>query len=126
VSDDASSATEPFPDPTTEVGQSQVSQMLQRRRAELQNLQEISEGARDAVTLDQQSVGRLSRMDALQQQAMAQANARQRLAELHRIDRALTRLNDGDFGYCEVCDEQIPRKRLAFDPSIATCVRCAR
>ena len=51
------------------------------------------------VELDQQAVGRLSRMDALQYQAMAQAQARRREAERAKIRAALSRLDEGDYGY---------------------------
>jgi DnaK suppressor protein len=50
------------------------------------------------VTLDQQSVGRLSRIDALQGQAMAQETARRRAVDLVRIDAALARLDAGTYG----------------------------
>jgi DnaK suppressor protein len=98
---------------------------LEDRRAELQELQAISEESRGPVTLDQTSVGRLSRMDAIQGQAMALATQRQREQELARIAAALERLEDGSFGYCLGCGEEIADKRLRFDPSIATCIRCA-
>lgn len=62
--------------------------LLLARKAELTELTAISEGDRATVALDQQSVGRLSRMDAMQRQAMAQANDRQRARELQRIDSA--------------------------------------
>ena len=57
----------------------------------------------DTVELQQDSVGRLSRMDALQQQAMAQAQARRRAQERTRIGAALERLDDGEWGYCLTC-----------------------
>jgi DnaK suppressor protein len=98
---------------------------LSARKAELEELSANSADDRAAVTLDQQSVGRLSRMDAMQQQAMSQAQERARAAELHRIDQAYRRLEDGEYGYCQVCGEDIPDKRLAIDPSAATCVKCA-
>ena len=98
---------------------------LEERRAELQELQAISEESRGPVTLDQTSVGRLSRMDAMQGQAMALATQRQREQELARIAAALQRLDDGRFGACLDCGEEIAEKRLRFDPSIATCIRCA-
>ena len=98
---------------------------LEERRAELQELQAISEESRGPVTLDQTSVGRLPRMDAIQGQAMALATQRQRAQELVRIAAALQRLEDGSFGYCLGCGEEIAEKRLRFDPSIATCIRCA-
>ena len=101
-------------------------QILHDRQAELRALSEISSQSREAVELDQTSVGRVSRIDAIQSQAMALANERNRTAELARIDTALKRIESGDFGYCVACGEGIAPKRLAFDPSIPTCVNCAK
>ena len=81
--------------------------------------------ARRPVTLDQQSVGRLSRMDAMQVQAMAQAVEVRRQGRLQRIEAALQRLDEGDYGFCLECGEDIPMKRLAFDLTLAHCVDCA-
>ncbi len=78
------------------------------------------------VTLDQQSVGRLSRMDAMQRQAMAQATMRRRAAERLRIKAALDRLEDGEYGYCTDCGEDIARSRLETNPAVALCLSCAR
>jgi RNA polymerase-binding transcription factor len=100
-------------------------QRLEARREELKALQEISAGSRGAVELDQTSVGRVSRIDAIQQQQMALASERQRKEELVRIDAALQRIADGSYGECLVCEEPIAEKRLEFDPSIATCIDCA-
>ena len=100
-------------------------QRLEARSEELRALQEISAGSRDAVELDQTSVGRVSRIDAIQQQQMALASERQRKEELVRIAAALQRIADGSYGECLVCEEPIAEKRLEFDPSIATCVECA-
>lgn len=98
---------------------------LEARREELNALSDNSAEARETVTLDQQSVGRLSRIDALQQQAMAQATERQRAAELVRIEQALKRIDEGEYGYCEECGEEIAEKRLEIDPAASHCVRCA-
>lgn len=98
---------------------------LLARRDELQGLNERSAESRGVVTLDQQNVGRVSRMDAIQQQAMAQATERQRNAELRRIEQALKRLEEGEYGYCEHCGKGIAEKRLEIDPAAAACVRCA-
>jgi len=78
------------------------------------------------VTLDQQAVGRLSRMDALQHQAMAQATGARRTLERSRLRAALARLDEGDYGYCEECGEAIAPGRLRLDPAAARCVDCAR
>ncbi len=77
------------------------------------------------VTLDQQSVGRLSRMDALQGQAMAQATRARRDAGRAKITAALARMDDGEFGFCLECGEAIAEKRLELDPAVATCISCA-
>ena len=98
---------------------------LEERRAALLTLSDVSSDSRAPVELDQQSVGRLSRMDALQGQAMAQETERRRKAELQRIEQALERIAEGDYGYCTICDEPIARKRLQLDPAVQTCVDCA-
>ena len=78
------------------------------------------------VDLDQTSVGRLSRMDALQRQAMAQGTARRRAAERARIEAALRRIDSGDYGSCTACGEGIGADRLAADPAVALCADCMR
>lgn len=80
---------------------------------------------RATVMLDQQSVGRLSRMDALQQQAMANAEQRRREVETQKTKAALARLETGEFGACLECGDQIAPKRLEFDPTVPTCITCA-
>lgn len=94
-------------------------------RAELLKDDDIAASNRDTVMLDQTSVGRLSRMDALQGQQMAIAAQRRRQMQLVKIDQALTRLDDGDYGYCISCDEEIAPKRLENDPAVPTCLQCA-
>lgn len=100
--------------------------LLLARKAELEELNAISAEARDTVTLDQQSVGRLSRMDAMQGQAMAQAQERQRCTQLMRIEQALTRIANEEYGYCEDCGDDINEKRLEVDPAALFCLKCAR
>ncbi len=97
-------------------------------QAELDALDlEDSLGQQDqqTVELDQQSVGRLSRMDALQRQALAQATARRRSARRTRINAALVRIEQGEYGYCLDCGEPIPKARLRLDPTLPTCIECA-
>ncbi len=97
-------------------------------RAELAALAEASGATTDdrkPVELDQQSVGRLSRMDALQGQAMAAALEARRAGRGRAIAAALTRMEEGEFGYCEDCGEPIALKRLELDPTVVRCVSCA-
>ena len=86
---------------------------------------EVTAGERAPVVLDQTTVGRLSRMDALQNQAMQLETERRREVELVRIDAALNRIESGTYGYCTACDEKIEKKRLEMDPSTPLCVDCA-
>jgi len=98
---------------------------LLARQAELQAVMLSSEANEKPVELDQSRVGRLSRMDALQGQAMAQETVRRRKNELGRIKSALTRVENGDYGYCVRCDEEISAARLELDPSMPLCIDCA-
>lgn len=76
------------------------------------------------VELDQQKVGRLSRMDAIQQQAMSKAAVLRRDNELKRLQHVLEVIDDEDYGYCEDCGEAIPVKRLEINPAATRCVSC--
>lgn len=98
---------------------------LHEKQQELEELSSISAESRDPVALDQQSVGRLSRMDAMQQQAMSKATEAARARDLLRVEAALRRLRDGEYGYCEECGEEIPDGRLKIDPMAERCVGCA-
>lgn len=98
---------------------------LEVRRTELAEEDRMSAEARGPVTLQQDSVGRLSRMDAMQQQQMALAAEKRRQSERSRIGAALHRLDQGEWGYCLTCGEEIAAKRLEHDPSVAECVGCA-
>ncbi|MDB9704188.1 hypothetical protein OAA86_08880 [Rhodospirillales bacterium] len=86
----------------------------------------ISAESRKPVELDQTSIGRLSRMDALQGQAMQLETERRHGVERQRIEAALERIEDGNFGYCTVCDEDIAIKRLENDLSVPNCNDCQR
>ena len=99
--------------------------LLLALRDELAQQEDTSKDARKTVVLDQQSVGRLSRMDAMQQQAMAKATQTRRDQQVLRIKAALGRMDQGEYGYCVECGEDIPLKRLRLDPTVPTCISCA-
>ena len=103
----------------------EVKARLVARREELRALAAGSADSRQPVELDQTRVGRLSRMDALQDQAMALETQRRREAELTRIEGAMVRIAEGEYGACVSCGEDIPARRLALDPTLALCVDCA-
>ncbi len=111
---------------TPEIDPAAVKAQLLARRNELHGLSESSSEARRPVELDQARVGRLSRMDAMQSQAMSLETDRRRGVELQRIDAALHRLDDGEYGFCIGCGETIAPKRLEFDPTTPVCIDCAQ
>ncbi len=94
-------------------------------RAELESVAKTSEESAAVVELDQSKVGRLTRMDALQAQAMAKASSQRRRATLVKITAALKRIEDGEFGLCRTCEKEINPKRLEFDPTANYCIECA-
>lgn len=104
---------------------SRYSALIRERLAAIEAENRPGQDARSVVQLDQQSVGRLSRMDALQNQAMAKAQQVRRDVQIHRLHAALARIDQGEFGYCEDCGEEIASKRLDLDPSVTKCINCA-
>ena len=102
----------------------EIKQIINATLADLARQSKDSEHARETVTLDQQAVGRLSRMDALQQQAMAKATEARRKSQKTMLDDALMRLEGDDFGYCDDCGEHIPMLRLRINPCVRKCIQC--
>lgn len=100
-------------------------ELLETQRQALMESLEAGKDATRTVMLDQASVGRLSRMDAMQGQAMAIASQRRKEIRLQRIHAALTRIKSGDFGLCRDCEEEIAPGRLENDPAVDTCIACA-
>jgi len=98
---------------------------LLAQRAALDAVADSSRAAGETVELDQTRQGRLSRMDALQQQAVAQASEGRRVLQLKRIAGALERIERGSYGDCVRCGEAISVARLEADPAATLCIDCA-
>ena len=98
---------------------------LETLREELEGIADTGDDPAAVVQLDQTRVGRLSRMDALQAQAMAKASGERRAVQLREIDAALQRIEEGSYGDCERCDEAINPRRLDADPTARLCIDCA-
>ena len=99
-------------------------QLIEKQKNLLKD-EKANETAVDIVELDQSTVGRLSRMDALQAQAMSLETKRRRELELTKIKSALMRIENEEYGYCLRCDEEIAEKRLTIDPAATLCINCA-
>lgn len=111
--------------PMNEITLDRFRKLLLRRRDELTDVEDSAQLAAQTVVLDQTRVGRLSRMDALQQQAMLRESNRRRELALQRIVGALSRINDREYGYCVNCDNEIASNRLEIDPAATLCIDCA-
>lgn len=100
--------------------------LLEDRLREIKDGRQAKQEEQATVELDQSKVGRLSRMDAMQQQAMARATAARQELEEKRIRSALSRIRSGDYGYCVKCEEEIAEGRLKVDPATPVCIGCAQ
>ena len=100
--------------------------LIEDKLKELRKEDELGKVSQQIVELDQQSVGRLSRMDALQSQAMAQAQKRRRNAMQVVLQAALKKIDEGEFGFCDDCGDEIGQSRLMANPIITKCISCIR
>jgi len=105
--------------------QSKLQKALIAERGELTRLTATTVAGRKPVELDQTSQGRLSRLDAIQVQEMALEQDRRREVEIARINGALKRMDDGAYGFCVSCGEDIAAARLDNNPAVPTCIACA-
>lgn len=99
-------------------------ELLEARRNELESQLASGDEATRPVTLDQQSVGRVSRIDAIQQQQMAIASQQQATRVLRRIELSLQRIESGEYGLCLQCAEPIGFARLEAQPFTSLCLDC--
>ncbi|MHA1559451.1 MAG: TraR/DksA family transcriptional regulator [Alphaproteobacteria bacterium] len=103
----------------------ELRQQMEDELAELTELHSAHMSDRSPVSLDQQSVGRVSRIDAMQRQAMAIASGNRRTARIEALKAALRRAETSEYGYCAICGEPIAIGRLKADPTAYICIACA-
>ncbi len=103
-----------------------LTDLIKARLCALNQEDALGEQGQATVKLDQQAIGRLSRMDALQNQAMSKATSTRRAQERTRLNAAINRLQVGEYGYCEDCGENIAIARLTLDPTVVRCVECVK
>lgn len=97
---------------------------LERELGRLRRTLVSTESASAPVAVDQSTDGRLSPTDALANQEMARAlHEREQVLETRIVD-ALQRLDDGSYGVCDSCGEDIPYGRLLVMPEARTCATC--
>jgi DnaK suppressor protein len=101
----------------------ELGQVLTALRDELGHVLKVSEAGTRPVDLDE-PIGRLSRMDAMQQQSMARANRQTAELRLKQVNGALARFSKGEYGDCRECEEPIGHARLRVRPEAALCIAC--
>ena len=93
---------------------------------ELEGSLRASAASANPVELDQSSVGRLSRMDAMQQQAMAKATRQKAQLRVTQCKAALSAFDRDEYGFCRKCEEPIGYPRLSAKPEAPFCLSCQR
>jgi DnaK suppressor protein len=111
-------------DELTQAQEQELSEKLRELEAKLEQQLATGASAASTVELDQSAVGRLSRMDAIQQQAIAKATQQNLEIRLQQCRAARSALASGEYGYCRRCDEPIGFRRLSAAPEAPFCVRC--
>lgn len=96
---------------------------LEALRSELEGALERSRDGSRPVDLDL-PIGRVSRVDAMQQQGMLVANRRAAQARLRQVAAALARLDADEYGECAACGEAIGYRRLKARPEAPFCLAC--
>ena len=100
--------------------------LLIKQKTELSSVADIGDESSSVVELDQSRVGRLSRMDAMQLQAMSKEVKQRREITLQKIEQSLKRIDNNEYGICVKCGEEISEQRLKADPSTPICIICAQ
>ena len=72
------------------------------------------------------AIGRVSRMDAINNKSVTEAALRQAKNKLSKLRHALHRVDEENFGTCKRCGQSIPIMRVVLMPQIPYCVNCAR
>ena len=112
-----------MPDELTEEQLDELRADLVTLKAELEALLDTTGAGTRPVDLDE-PIGRLSRMDAIQQQKMAQANRQRNAQRVKMVIAALAADPEDEYGWCKRCDEPIGYGRLKTRPEAPFCVRC--
>lgn len=102
----------------------QKARLLALRDALSMQLAALEEGLA-VPDVDRTRAGRLTRLDDLHDQAMGVESLRRRKRELARVEAALQRLDEGEYGECSACGQPIAPARLQVDPAAEWCISCA-
>ena len=101
----------------------ELSKLLKALESDLAQVLEATIENDQPVYLDQ-PIGRLSRMDAMQQQKMQSASRAAQKIQLAQVRNAQEAIAADEYGFCRRCEEPIGLRRLRIQPEAPFCVRC--
>ena len=101
----------------------ELQRFLLSESARLEELLKRSKEDARPVDLDE-PIGRLTRMDAIQQQQMTKASRRSYETKLRQVRAALALFGKGEYGFCRLCEEPIGYPRLKARPEAPFCLSC--
>ena len=97
-----------------------IEERLDNIVTEIEELLELTQ----PISLDN-SIGRLSRMDAINNKAINEMQLREKRSQKKKLERALDRVEKPEFGKCSKCGNEIALGRLKYMPYTTKCVNCA-
>ena len=105
-----------------------VEEIRKRIEAEIKDTRELLEEYKEQSkpVAPDDSIGRLTRMEALGSKSVAENMLRRTQAKLDGLERALAQVGTPDFGTCTNCGDEIPLARILFQPESSVCVKCSR
>ena len=71
------------------------------------------------------AIGRLTRMEAIGSRAVSEASLNSARIKLTKLETALEKVDEPDFGICLRCSNPIPSGRIMLLPECVVCVSCA-
>lgn len=98
-----------------------ISSRLEEVRDDIHELKELVK----PIPLDA-SIGRVSRMDAINNKTINESSLREKQQQLKKLERALENSGSDSFGICSKCGDEIPFGRLEYMPHVTRCVNCVR
>lgn len=97
-----------------------IHDQIKSTKEEIEELIELTK----PISLDN-SIGRLSRMDAINNKTINEKALRDKKRNIQKLGRAVERHEDGKLGKCLKCGDEIPFGRLKIMPYTTRCVKCA-
>jgi len=98
-----------------------ISKELTDLEASIKDLKELTK-----PIAPENSIGRVSRMDAINNKSVNEAALRQAELKMSKLQIAMVKIDLPTYGKCKACAEQIPLPRLMYMPESSHCVKCAR